>query len=96
MLGIINIYKKYNIINIIMDMVDSLKTIASNLKLNTMFNKIWNSQLKNNRLLTTIIIANVVVYIMFTIINTFFKLPVVLFLGTILGLWVYNNKKVLT
>lgn len=79
-----------------MEMVDSLKTIASNLKLNTMFNKIWNSQLKNNRLLTTIIIANIVVYIMFTIINTFFKLPVVLFLGTILGLWVYNNKKVLT
>lgn len=78
-----------------MEMVDSLKAIASNLKLNTMFNKIWNSQLKNNRLLTTIIIANIVVYIMFTIINTFFKLPVVLFLGTILGLLVYN-KKVLT
>ena len=78
-----------------MEMVDSLKTIASKLNLNKMLNNVWNNQLKNNRLLTTIIIANIVVYIMFTIINTFFKLPVVLFLGTILGLLVYN-KKVLT
>ena len=52
--------------------------------------------LSNNRLLMMIIVGNIVVYILFSILTTFFKIPIVLFLGTVLGVWVYmkvNKKK---
>ena len=51
--------------------------------------------LSNNRLLMMIIVGNIVVYILFSILTTFFKIPIVLFLGTVLGVWVYMkvNKK---
>lgn len=52
--------------------------------------------LSNNRLLMMIIVGNIVVYILFSILTTFFKIPIVLFLGSVLGVWVYmkvNKKK---
>ena len=72
--------------------INKIKNLTSKLNLNNNFTNLWNAHIKNNRLLTTIIIANIVIYIMFTLINTFFKLPIVLFLGTVLGLWVYSKK----
>ena len=76
--------------------INIIKNFITKMKLNEKIGEIYSNSFKDNRLLMSIIVGNIVVYIIFTLLSTFFKLPIVLFLGTSLGLWVYmrtNNKK---
>ena len=69
-----------------------LKNTISQLKIEDKLKDIF----KDNRLLMFIIVANIIVYIIITFLSTFFKLPIILFVGTTLGVWMYmktNNKK---
>ena len=69
-----------------------LKNTISQLKIEDKIKDIF----KDNRLLMFIIVANIIVYIIITFLSTFFKLPIILFVGTTLGVWMYmktNNKK---
>lgn len=70
-----------------------LKNTISKLKIEDKLKDIF----KDNRLLMFIIVANIIVYLVITFLSTFFKLPIILFVGTTLGIWMYmkmNNKKV--
>lgn len=70
-----------------------LKNTLSKLKIDEKVKDIF----KNNTLLMFIIVANIIVYLVITFLSTFFKLPIILFVGTTLGIWMYmktNNKKV--
>jgi hypothetical protein len=62
-------------------------------KLKKNFDLFYNKYIKNNSLMFTILFSIMMVYILFTIFNTFFKIPVILFLGTVLGLYMHKNKK---
>ena len=69
-----------------------LKNTISKLKIEDKLKDIF----KDNRLLMFIIVANIIVYMIITFLSTFFKLPIILFVGTTLGVWMYmktNNKK---
>ena len=70
-----------------------LKNTISKLKIEDKLKDIF----KDNRLLMFIIVANIIVYLVITFLSTFFKLPIILFVGTTLGIWMYmkmNKKKV--
>ena len=69
-----------------------LKNTISQLKIEDKLKDIF----KDNRLLMFIIVANIIVYLVITFLSSFFKLPIILFVGTTLGVWMYmktNNKK---
>jgi len=69
-----------------------LKNTISKLKIEDKLKDIF----KDNRLLMFIIVANIIVYMIITFLSTFFKLPIILFVGTTLGVWMYmktSNKK---
>lgn len=73
--------------------LNMLKNTISKLKIEDKLKDIF----KDNRLLMFIIVANIIVYLVITFLSTFFKLPIILFVGTTLGIWMYmkmNNKKV--
>ena len=67
---------------------DSAVALAKIKKHYGVFNKKY---FKNNRLLFSILFSIALVYMLFAIFNTFFKIPVILFLGTVLGLYIYKT-----
>ena len=72
-------------------MINLIKNmILSNIK-NTEILNFYNKYLKEQGLLLTIIISIVIVYIIFTMMNSLFKLPIILIGGTLLGLYVYKK-----
>jgi len=76
-----------------MDRLKSKDSAIKVAKLKKNFELFYNKYIKNNSLMFTILFSIMMVYILFTIFNTFFKIPVILFLGTILGLYMHKNKK---
>lgn len=73
-----------------------LRNTISQLKIEDKLKDTFKDTFKNNRLLMFIIVANIIVYLVITFLSTFFKLPIILFVGTTLGVWMYmktNNKK---
>ena len=74
-----------------MNVLKNKNTAIQVAKIKKNFNNFYETYLKNNRLLFTILFSIMGVYMLFSIFNTFFKIPVILFLGTILGLYIYKN-----
>jgi len=76
-----------------MDILKSKDSAIKVAKLKRNFDLFYNKFIKNNSLMFTILFSIIIVYVLFTIFNTFFKIPVILFLGTVLGLYIHKNKK---
>tara|TARA_B100000780_G_scaffold150581_3_gene105192 strand:+ start:1436 stop:1666 length:231 start_codon:yes stop_codon:yes gene_type:complete len=76
-----------------MNILKNKDTAIKVTKIKQNFEQFYKKYIKNNSLMFTILFSIMMVYILFTVFNTFFKIPVILFLGTILGLYIHKNKK---
>jgi hypothetical protein len=77
-----------------MTLQDSIPNLLNNEKVAHIQQNFLNfnrKYLSDYKLLLYVVICISIIYFIFAVFNTFFKLPVILILGTIMGLYLYKN-----
>ena len=73
-------------------MIFNIFNIFNNEMAEKFMNEIYdaNTETYNKDLITFILISIFIIYFIFSLISSFFKLPFIILLGTVLGMYLYN------